>query len=151
MRPALAALLGCALALGPGAALAQGTHGAGAAPAADTRTPEERARARWPQPVRVGDLVGRPLLRNAPQQTVLGRVAGVVRGVDGAEAILVDAGGALGLGTRRVAVPVFAVALLGQFVVLMDLDPAALAALPAAPAGATLAPTDVIRVGLTRN
>ena len=146
-------LLACCLFPLAGMAIAQGAHGVGAAGAADARTPEERSLARWPQPVRVGDLIGRPLLRNAPQQTVLGRVAAVTRGADGTEAILVDAGGVLGLGTRRVAVPTAATALLGQFIVLMDLDPAELGRLPDVRDGVEgrLPWTETIRIGLTRN
>lgn len=157
-RRIIASLLACTVASFAGTAVGQGAHGsgaqgAGAAPGGlDTRTPEERNRARFPQPVRVGDLIGRQLLRNAPQQTVLGRVAGVTRGADGVEAILVNAGGVLGLGTRRVSVPAAATALLGQFIVLMDLDPAELGRLPEVRGEpGRLPPTETIRIGLTRN
>lgn len=149
-RIPLLALAGLLL---PGAAAAQGAHGVAAEPpAGEARPRSEAARARYPQPVLVGTLAGRQLLENTPRQRVLGRVAGVTRGGDGRISVLVDQGGILGLGTRRVAVPVEAVALLGPFVVLMDLDPAALAALPLAGApGAALPPGDTVRVGLARN
>ena len=136
--------------VGAGSAFAQGAHGVAPTENAGARDP--RGATRWPQPIRVGDLIGRQLLRNAPQQTVLGRVADVRRRPDGVEVLLVDAGGLLGLGTRRVAVPAAATALLGQFVVLMDLEPEGLRALPVATdAGARLAPAETIRIGLTRN
>jgi len=76
-------------------------------------TPAARAAARFPQPVRVGDLIRRQVLRPVEQQDVLGRVAGVVRRPDGAVLVVVNLGGVLGFGTRPVAVPVEAVALLG--------------------------------------
>ncbi len=43
-----------------------------------------RGRARFPQPVRVGDLAGRLLLQPEESQPVLGRVTGLVRRGDGA-------------------------------------------------------------------
>ena len=102
--------------------------------------------------MRVGDLIRRQLLRPVVQQTVLGRIAGVVRGPDGALMMVVDVGGMLGFGTRPVAVPVEVVALLGEHVALMDLTPEQLDALPAYDgAGLTpVAPDERIRVGLVR-
>jgi hypothetical protein len=76
-----------------------------------------------PQPVRAGDLLGRQLLRPIEAQHVLGRVAALVRQPDGAVLVVVNAGGLLGFGTRPVAVPLEAIALLGEHVALMDLSP----------------------------
>ena len=111
----------------------------------------ERAARRFPQPVRVGDLLRRQVLRPVEQQDVLGRVAGVVRR-SGGVLIVMDLGGVLGLGTRPVAVPVEAIALLGEYVAVMDLTPVQLRTLPTFDAaGSTpLLPDEVIRVGLTR-
>lgn len=114
-------------------------------------SPAERAERRFPQPVRVGDLIRRQLLRPVVQQTVLGRVAGVARRPDGAVLLVVDVGGLLGFGTRPVAVPVEVVALLGEHVALMDLTPEQLEMLPTFKGGAMLVASDErIRVGLVR-
>jgi len=112
----------------------------------------ERAARRFPQPVRVGDLLRRQVLRPVEQQNVLGRVAGVVRRPDGAVLIVVSLGGVLGLGTRPVAVPVEATALLGEYLALLDLTPDQLRAMPTFEApGTTPLPTDQkIGVGLAR-
>ena len=111
-----------------------------------------RAAARFPQPVRVGDLLGKEVLRPVEAQDVLGRVAAIARRPDGAVLIVVRLGGVLGLGARPVAVPVEATALLGPYLAVMDLSPEQLRALPTYDgAGAQSLPVDeTIRVGLTR-
>lgn len=110
------------------------------------------AARRFPQPVRAGNLIGRQVLRPVEQQDVLGRIAAIVRQPTGAILVFVDVGGLLGFGTRPVAVPVEATALLGEHVALLDLTPDQLRALPSfEPSSATPVPADeVIRVGLTR-
>jgi len=112
----------------------------------------ERAARRFPQPVRVGDLIGRQVLRPVEQQDVLGRVARVVRRVDGAVLIVVSVGGVLGLGTRPVGVPVEATALLGEHLALLDLTPDQLRARPTFDAAGTtvISADQMIGVGLTR-
>lgn len=141
-------VLCCLLALAPGATQAQ-RHAteAGAKPGSTTE-----AALRYPQPVRAGDLHRRYLLRPIPAQHVLGRVAGLVRAPDGAVLMVVHAGGLLGFGTRPVAVPLTAVALLGEHVALMDLTPEQFDVLPTFdPASTTpVPPDDTLRVGLTR-
>jgi hypothetical protein len=162
-----ACLLSLAL-TGPGRA-----QTAGPSPAPDhmpepgMTAPEMAARAakRFPQPVRVGDLAGRFLLQPAESQPVLGRVTGVVRRGDDAGEMIVRLDGELGLGwlglrqvgwsgfgSRIVAVPVEAVALLGEHVALMGLTPERLCALPTfAPGSATeIPPDETIRVGIVR-
>ena len=115
-----------------------------------------RAARRFPQPVRVGDLIGRQVLRSVEQQDVLGRVAGLVRRPDGAILVVVNLngalGGVLGLNTRPVAVPVGAMVLLGEYMEVLDLSPAELRALPTFddPGALRLAPDEIIRVGLQR-
>jgi hypothetical protein len=125
---------------------------------------EGRAARRFPQPVRVGVLAGRDLLQPEEAQPVLGRVAGLVHRGEAVE-MVVRLDGWLGLGwlgarwsswqgfgTRLVAVPVEAVALMGEHVALMDLTPERLRALPTfAPASAPeVAPDATIRVGIVR-
>lgn len=153
MRP-LIAVLGAGLLL-PGMVAAQSVH-TGAAPAAPRRSEAPRsevARARYPQPVRVGDLIGRQVLEDVPQQRVLGRVAAVTRDEEGKVGILVDCCGILGIGLRRVALPVETMTVLGPYMVARGFDRSRLAALPqASPPSAMLLPAEAtIRVGLGRN
>lgn len=112
----------------------------------------ERAARRFPQPVRVGALAGRRLLDPSPRQRVLGLVGGTARSSDGAVSLLVHTGGWFGIGDRTVAVPIEAVALLGEHVALIDLTPEALAGLPAssAAAGTEIPPGEEIRVGIVK-
>lgn len=118
--------------------------------AEDKPPPGSPQAERFPQPVRAGDLVGRNLLQPIESQPKLGRVAAVLRGADG-PALLIDAGGLLGVGARPVIVPVKDVALLGEHVALMDLTPEQLKQLPTA-AGASdrLPPDTTIKVGIVR-
>ncbi len=112
----------------------------------------ERAAARFPQPVRVGDLLRRQVLRPVEQQNVLGRMAGVVRRPDGAVLVVVSLGGVLGFGTRPVAVPVEAAALLGEHLAILDLTPEQLKELPTFDGAGTqpVPPDETVRVGLVR-
>jgi hypothetical protein len=48
---------------------------------------------RFPQPVRVGDLIDREVLRPVESQDVLGRVRRLVRDRDGQVMVVVDFGG----------------------------------------------------------
>lgn len=127
-----------------------------AAPAQAQEATQQAAR-RFPQPVRVGDLIHRQVLRPVERQTVLGRVEGVARRADGAVLVVVDARnagwrGALGLGARPVAVPSDALALLGEYLALVGLTPDQLRTLPTFdPAGtAPVPPDNTIRMGLVR-
>ena len=110
----------------------------------------ERTAKRFPQPVRVGDLLGRDLLQPLPSQPVLGRVLSLARRPDGGIDLLIQAGTTLGFGGRPVAVPIEAVALLGEHVALLDYTPAQLAALPTAQPGTPIPPTETIKVGLVK-
>jgi hypothetical protein len=126
-----------------------GVLGRPATPGADIAS--EAAR-RFPQPVRVGDLIERAVVEPGESRTLLGRVSQVIRLRGGGEAIVMKFGGFLGFGGRYIAVPVEAVALLGDEVVIDDLTPEKLRALPAYdPAGnLPLAPDSVIRIGVER-
>ncbi|MCJ2052941.1 hypothetical protein [Methylobacterium sp. J-070] len=124
-----------------------------------------RAANRFPQPVRVGDLAGRLLLQPEEAQPVLARVTGLVRGADGGPALVVRLDGTLGLGwlglrwvdwrgfgSRSVAVPAEAVAVLGEHVALMGLTPERLHALPTFTPGSApeIPPDETIRLGIVR-
>jgi hypothetical protein len=138
---------GLCAALAPRGARAQAVP-----PLPDAATLAARAAKRFPQPVRVGDLIGRDVLQPLESQPVLGRVAAVVRGADGRLDFVVAYGGLLGLGARPIAVPADAMALLGQYVAILDFTPAQLATFPTADAAALAPlPSDtVIRVALTK-
>ena len=131
-------LLFVALVLVAGTALAQ--------------SPSGQAARRFPQPVRVGDLVDRKLLEPKESQPVLGRVTDIVRELDGGTRFVVRIGGWLGLGGRSVAIPAEAVALLGEHVALVDVTPGQLQALPTLdPASVrSIPPDERIRVGVVR-
>ena len=135
-------------------ALAQGAHDtpSPAAPPPANPTVATEAAQRFPQPVRVGDLEDRLVIDPSEQQRALGRVDHVVRGPDGMVEIVVRYGGILGLGSREIAVPVGATALLGRFVQIVDLDRKQLEALPTwSGSDATVPPDAQIRVGINRN
>jgi len=128
---------------------AGGAHSEGGAPPERPRS--EAARLRYPQPVRAGDLAGRLVIEDTQQQGVLGRAVGATRGPDGKLGLLMNYGGVLGFGARPVVVPLEAVALLGRLLVVKDLEPAQVAALPEAGSPTILPPDTVVHMGLARN
>lgn len=83
-------------------------------------TPEERMERRWPQPVRIGDLIGLPLLDYFDR--TLGRVKIVDRTTAGKIRLVVEHGVWLGLSRRRVAVPLEVVAIAGRQLALLDIS-----------------------------
>ena len=107
---------------------------------------------RFPQPVRVGDLIGREVLRPVESQDILGRVRRLVRGRDGQIMVVVDFGGFLGFGARPIAVPVDAMVLLGQDMEIVAYTPQQLRQFPTfSPSGTTDVAIDtVIKVGLAK-
>lgn len=120
--------------------------------ATGTPTPAEKNARRFPQPVRVGDLIGRQVLQPVPAQHVLGRVASIDRNAAGGIDVVVRFGGFLGFGARPIAVPVEAVALLGEYLAVLDFTPEQLSDFPTVPeTGArAIPPNESIRVGLTK-
>jgi hypothetical protein len=133
------------LLLGCGAAQAQ-------QPAPPGMSLAEAASRRFPQPVRVGDLLKRQVLQPLESQPTLGWVRDVVMQADGNLAIVVDYGGLLGFASRPIAVPVDAMALLGQYIEIIDYTPKQLQHFKTFDAVGTvsLSPDRVIRVGLAR-
>ena len=96
----------------------------------------DSAAMRFPQPVRVGDLLHRLVLRPVESQDILGRVQAVVRNAEGEVLVVMRFGGFLGLGSRLIAVPVDAMVLLGADMEVVAFTPKQLAAFPTfAPAG----------------
>jgi hypothetical protein len=112
----------------------------------------ESAAMRFPQPVRVGDLLGREVLRPVDSQDVLGRVRGLVRDRDGQIMVVLDFGGFLGFGARPIAVPVDAMVLVGQDIEIVAFTPDQLRQFPTfSPLGTTAVADDtIIKVSLAK-
>lgn len=125
----------------------------GSARAQDNRTPEQKMAARFPQPVRVGDLIGRPVLDD--DDSTLGRVRQLVRGPDGRVLVVVAYNawfGWFGWDARPVAVPIEAVAALGRQLASLDMPRDAYATAPSF-TGANTRPVgdnEIVRIALTR-
>jgi len=92
-------------------------------------TPEDKMRARFPQPVKVGDLIGLPVLDG--QDRTLGYIDDVVRTKDGKIFLIVPYGswagwlrhvGPFARYRRPVGVPIEVVAILGRQVDAIDMD-----------------------------
>ena len=107
---------------------------------------------RFPQPVRVGDLLQRDVIQPVESQNFLGTVQQIVRNPDGTLAAVIDLGGFLGFGLRPVSVPVDALVLLGQVVEVDAFTPAQLKQLPTFWPGTAvpLPPDAVVKVGLAK-
>jgi hypothetical protein len=133
--------------LSAGAALAQA-----AAPPPSTATLAERQERRFPQPVLVGVLIGRDVLKPIEAQPILGRVVAVVRGKEGGLDVIVQYGGVLGFGSRPIAIPIEAMALMGEFMAVMDFTPTQLATFPTNDGAGLqpIAPEETIRVGIVK-
>jgi PRC-barrel domain len=147
--PALFALLLATIpaqAAGPTGAHTQGP----AAPAEDERTPEERMNARFPQKVRVGDLVGIPI--QDEDDRILGYVTDVVRKPDGRIVLVMPEGAWFGRGGRPVPIPIETVAILARHLNLLDIPRAEVPKLPTwDPAqGRSIGSDDMIRIALGR-
>jgi hypothetical protein len=126
---------------------AQGAHSV--APASDVAM----AAKRFPQPVRVGDLADRLVLEPSNHQSVLGRVDSVSRDASGRLFLVVRYGGVLGIGTRKIGVPLETTTLLGQFMQIVDVPQDQLDKLPEFDSASTqvLAANEVVRIGINRN
>lgn len=129
-------VVGVALTAGVDVA-AQGPHGSQPPPAASpapTLSQEEKWRRRFPQPVLVSDLIGRKVLNR--QQGVLGRIETLVRTPDGEVQIVFSKVRLFVLRGETVAIPAKAAALLGQFLMVMDVSEDEIVRLPSfKPAG----------------
>jgi len=110
------------------------------------------AAMRFPQPVRVGDLLHRDVLQPVESQNVLGTVRDVVRDSKGTILVVMNFGGFLGFGSRPIAVPIDAMALLGQDMEVVAFTPGQLRHFPsfASSDGVPLSPDAVIKVGLAK-
>lgn len=113
-------------------------------------SPEEKMQRRYPQAVKVADLIGLPVLDD--DDRTLGRVKSVVRTSDGKIQLIVPFGGFLGFRQRLVAVPIEVVAIAGRQIAALDMPRAEFDAAPAwnDPQSQAIAASDTIRIGLYR-
>ena len=134
-----------------GAALAQSPTPGGMPPPPGMSLAASAA-MRFPQPVRVGDLLGRDVIQPVESQNFIGTVRQVVRDPDGTISALIELGGFLGFGGRLISVPVDALVLLGQVVEVVAYTPAQLRQFPtvSATSATPLAPDATIKVGLAK-
>jgi PRC-barrel domain len=111
---------------------------------------DERMQRRFPQPVRVGDLIGLPVLDD--NDSTLGFVKEVVRTPQGRIQLIVSYSKWFGWFGRPVAVPIEAVGILGRQLASLDMPPSEYAAAPTwQGADATpLSNDSTIRVALAR-
>ncbi len=133
------------------AALAQ-SHTPGGMPPPSGMSLAQSNAMRFPQPVRVGQLLHRTVLQPVESQTVLGRVTQVVRDNTGTIELVVAYGGFLGIGRRPIAVPLDAAVLLGADMEIVAYTPQQLRHLPTYSAAGTMPvpPDTVVRVGLAK-
>jgi hypothetical protein len=118
-------------------------------------TPEERMNSRFPQAIRVGDLVGLPVLDGL--DNTLGFIQQVVRTPEGKIQLVVPYRRSLGwlpsgVGRRSVAVPIEAVAILGRQVAALEMEPEDFDKAPtfAATSATALSLNDQVRIAITR-
>jgi hypothetical protein len=111
---------------------------------------EARMQRRFPQPVKVGDLIGLPVLDDG--DVTLGHVRQVVRTPQGKIRLIVSYGGWFGWGARPVAVPIEVVAILARQIAALDMPPAEFAAAPTwtAAEDRPIPPDEHIRIAITR-
>jgi hypothetical protein len=114
------------------------------------RTPEQRMQARYPQPVRVGDLIGLALLDDS--HSTLGFVREVVRTPNDKVELIIGYGGIFGWWVRPVAVPIEVVGIRGRELASLDMPRSEYASAPTwQDSDATSLPSDAtIRVALCR-
>jgi hypothetical protein len=118
--------------------------------AAVDNSPEAIMSRRFPQKVRVGDLIGLPMLDD--NDVTLGHVERVVRTPDGKIRLIVGYSKWFGWFGRPVAVPIEVVAILGRQIASLDMPPAEYAAAPTWTVGKdeAIPDDDIIRIAITR-
>jgi PRC-barrel domain len=130
---------------------AGGAHTQGPPPSADDeRTPDERMNARFPQKVRVGDLIGIPI--QDEDDRILGYVTDVARKPDGKIVLVMPEGAWLWRSGRPVPIPIETVAILARHINLLDIPRDDVSKLPTwDPAqGTPIARDDIIRIAIGR-
>jgi PRC-barrel domain len=125
------------------------THGQ-EAPGPDEQTPEERMNARFPQKVRVGDLIGLPV--QDYDDRILGYAIDVIRKPDGKIVLVMPEGGWFGRGGRPVPIPIETVAILARHINLLDIPREDVPMLPTwdPAAGSPIDRNEIIRIAVSR-
>lgn len=113
-------------------------------------SPEAIMNCRFPQKVKVGDLIGLPMLDD--DDVTLGRVQRVVRTPEGKIKLIVGYSKWFGWFGRPVAVPIEAVAILARQIASLDMPPAEYAAAPTWTQGkdVPIPDNEIIRIAVTR-
>jgi len=113
-------------------------------------TLEEKYERRFPQPVHVSEVLGKPVIN--VDFALIGYVQSVVRTRNGKIEFIVPYDGLFGLGQRLVAVPIEAVASIGKSLVALDMSKEEFRKAPTWYGEDTrfLSPNEVIRVAVTR-
>jgi PRC-barrel domain protein len=113
-------------------------------------SPEEKMRRRFPQPVKVGDLIGLPVLDW--DDVTIGHVRHVVRTPQGKIQLVVTYGGLFGWGRRLVPVPIEVVAILARQLAALDMSRAEFDKAPtwSGSQATPVAPNEVIQIAITR-
>jgi hypothetical protein len=111
---------------------------------------EKRMQMRYPQPVRVGFLIGLPMLDD--DNGTIGHVRAVMRDPQGRIKLIVSYSRWWGWFGRPVAVPLEVVGIFGRQLASLDMKPAEYAAAPTWTAGAEqpIPPDETIRIALAR-
>jgi hypothetical protein len=113
-------------------------------------SPEEKMRRRFPHPVKVGDLIGLPVLDW--NDVTIGHVRHVVWASQGKIQLVVTYGGFFGWGQRLVPVPIEVVAILGRQLAALDMSRAEFEKAPTWSASQTvpIPPNEMIQIAITR-
>ena len=113
-------------------------------------SPEQRMQRRWPQPVKVGFLIGLPVLDY--DDSTIGHVRKVVRGTDGKILLIVAYGRWLNWTKRLVAVPIETVAILARQINALEMTPDDFEKAPnwSDPGGQDIPSDTTIRIAITR-
>ena len=111
---------------------------------------EKRMQMRFPQPVRVGFLIGLPVLDD--DNATLGHVREVVRDPQGKIKLIVSYSRLWGWFGRPVAVPIEVVGIFGRQIASLDMEPDEYAEAPTWMPGADrpIPPEETIRIALAR-
>jgi hypothetical protein len=128
-----------------------GAHSQGEqAPAADGKTPEQRMQARFPQKVRVGDLIGLPVQDD--DDRIIGYVTDVARTSADRIVLVMPEGGWFGHGGRPVPIPIETTAILARHLNLLDIPRQDVARLPTwnTADGRSIDRNEIIRVAIGR-
>lgn len=116
----------------------------------DTRTPEQKMAARFPQKVRVGDLIGLAILDYGDRP--LGYVADVARTPEGKITLVMSERGWLGRSGRSVPIPIETVVILARQLNLLDIPRERIAELPTwfASGSHSINRNEIIRIAIGR-